>query len=439
MELQQMYKNTSVSNFITQYISLTVVHRAIQRKSVWSKNDMLDYKVSLENNWAVNQVTIADLESSLNISKINNNQTDIEFFTELLNGGYTYISIDGNNRTQYLKSEFTKYNQDYRNAPNNIKKILNSSVNVCVVYNATKNDLHQMVLKINSGKGFNEAEKRNTIDGFISNYIRKVSDKFQTISTKIKGVKSKISRMMDDEMYANFLYFHKNSVSTIDKKNLEYMYRTNTKVDDMNVFEKNLKIWEEVLENVIKFDSVTFTNSKGKQKKSKEAVEKSFAYNLFFLLSELRCKYNYKLIDDKIVEFSEKYLQLENEREKKHTNLETKVCYWSELNRSAVKKIDTKIKMILDDFGDDIHNYFVRLSENRYFSNNDKIVKWVETDGVIKRNDGTTIKVSATQIKNGEFIDSGHIISYNNGGDNTYDNLELQISSDNRENGDKNL
>lgn len=437
MELQQMYKNTSVSNFINQYISVTAVHRAIQRKSVWSKNDMLDYKVSLENNWAVNQVTIADLESSLNVSKMNNNQTDIDFFTELLNQKYIYISIDGNNRTQYLKSEFDKFNQDFRNSPNDVRKILNNNVNICVVYNATKNDLHQMVLKINSGKGFNDAEKRNTIDGVISNYIRKVSDKFQLISTKIKGVKSKITRMLDDEMYANFLYFNKTSVSTIDKHNLEYMYRTETKVDDSNVFEKTLKLWENIIENVINLDSVDYSNSKGKKKKSKDVVDKSFAYNLFFFLCEVQRKYNYKLNDKKIVEFSKRYLELENNRIIKHTNLETKVCYWSELNRSTTKKIDTKLKMILDDFGDEVHNFFFTISEKRTFPKDYRIVKCVETNGVIKRNDGSEIVVRPTQVLNGGFVDSGHIEHYSEGGTDDYDNLQLEVDSDNREKGNR--
>jgi hypothetical protein len=437
MEIQQTFSNTTVSNFIGQTSSLTAVHRALQRKSVWKDSDKTKFKTSLKNNWAVTCVSIADLESSLNRAKMENNLKDIEFFSELINDEYKYVSIDGNNRTQYLVSEYGKYINNFRSATDEIKKILNKNINVCITYNATKYDLHQMILGANSGNPHNEAEKRNAIEGVISDYIRKISDKFISLSSKIKSIKTGMVRMLDDEMYSYFLYFHKHSVSSMKSKNLEDMYRTETKVGDMNLFERRLKNWGKIIERFIEIDTLYYTTSKGKSKKSKESVGKSFTYNLFFFLTELSRKHNYRLNEEKIFEFTEKYRELENERIKKHTNLETKVCYWEEINRSVTSKIDKKVKMILDDFGDDINNYFFKLDENRNFSKNDKIVKWVETDGIIERPDGSIIEVTGTQLLYGECVDSGHIVPFNKGGNDEYDNMQLEISSDNREKGDR--
>jgi hypothetical protein len=117
--------------------------------------------------------------------------------------------------------------------------------------------------------------------------------------------------------------------------------------------------------------------------------------------------------------------------------LETKVCYWSELNRSTTKKIDIKLKMILDDFGDEIHNFFFTISEKRTFPKNYRIVKCIETNGVIKRNDGSEIVVRPTQVLNGGFVDSGHIEHYSEGGTDDYDNMQLEVDSDNREKGNR--
>jgi hypothetical protein len=248
MEIQQTFNVTTVSNFIGQTSSLTAVHRALQRKSVWKDSDKKKFKISLENNWAITCVSIADLESSLNRSKIENNLKDIEFFSDIIKDGYKYLSIDGNNRTQYLVSEYGKYVNDFRSAPDDIKKILNKNINVCVTYNATKYDLHQMMLGANSGNPHNDAEKRNAIEGVISDYIRKISDKFVSLSSKIKSIKSGMVRMLDDEMYSYFLYFHKHSVSSMKSKNLEHMYRTETNIDDSNLFERRL-IFEVPSEN----------------------------------------------------------------------------------------------------------------------------------------------------------------------------------------------
>ena len=436
MESHQTFNVTTVSNFINQTSSLTAVHRALQRKSVWKPIDKKKFKISLENNWAVTCVSIADLQSSLNRAIMENNLGDIEFFSELVNKKYQYVSIDGNNRTQFLVSEYGKYN-DYRNAPDDVKKILNKNMNVCITYNATKNDLHQMILGANSGNNHNNAEKRNAIAGVISDYIRKISDRFISLSSKIKGIKSGMIRMLDDEMYAYFLYFHKHSVSSMRPENLEYMYRTETKVDDTNSFERRLKNWGKIIDRFIEIDTLNYTTSKGKPKRSKQFVGKSFAYNLYFFLTELSRKHNYRLNEEKIFEFTEKYRELENERLKKHTNLETKVCYWDEINRSVTSKIDKKVKMILDDFGDDINRYFFKLDENRNFSKNDKIAKWVDTDGIIERPDGSILEVTGTQLLYGECVDSGHIEHYSKGGTKDYDNMQLEIESDNREKGNR--
>jgi hypothetical protein len=117
--------------------------------------------------------------------------------------------------------------------------------------------------------------------------------------------------------------------------------------------------------------------------------------------------------------------------------LETRVCYWEEINRSVTSRIDKKVKMIMDDFGDEINNYFFKLDENRNFSKNDKIVKWVETEGKIKRPDGSIVEVTGTQVLYGGCIDSGHIVHHTEGGTDEYNNLQLEIDSDNREKGNR--
>jgi hypothetical protein len=432
MGMQKINKNESVSNFIKETSQVTAIHRGIQRESVWTKKNRMDFKENLMNDWVTQPITIADLKSSLDRAIVEKNQIDIEFFSSLINEGYEYLSIDGNNRTQYLVSEYFELSKDYKNTSNEVRQILKKLLNICEVHSATKYDLHRIVLNANSNVGFNDAEKRNTIDGFISNYIRKISDKFETISSKIKGIKANMNRMLDDEMYAQFLYYFKHPVSNISKDNLLSMYKSGEKVVDYLTFEKLLKNWSTILSNIILLNKLVVETSKG-TKKSNDFSEKSVAYNLFFFLCEVKRKYGLKLNEDVIMEFSKRYLELENERLIKHTDLETKVCYWMELNScSTFKKIDTKFSMIYEDFGDEIYDYFYKLDPVRNFTKNDKVVKCVETKGKIIRTDGTIIDVTPSQVLDGGLVHAGHDDGpHIKGCETVYDKMSLQISTDN--------
>jgi CRISPR/Cas system Type II protein with McrA/HNH and RuvC-like nuclease domain len=204
------------------------------------------------------------------------------------------------------------------------------------------------------------------------------------------------------------------------------MYKNNIVLENLQLFEKVLLNWGKVVEYI--------SNIKPSKKPN---VNKSLACNLFYMLWDLSFKHNYKLNDEMISEFSQKYVDLENERLKVSMDLDSGINFWYEMNRYSTKMIDKKVKRIMDDFGDEIMEYFYKLDSVRNFKVEDKLRKCIETDGVVVRLDGSIEVITPLDSMNGNIVEGDHIEPHSKGGDTEYDNLELLITEDNRKKGNK--
>jgi CRISPR/Cas system Type II protein with McrA/HNH and RuvC-like nuclease domain len=128
---------------------------------------------------------------------------------------------------------------------------------------------------------------------------------------------------------------------------------------------------------------------------------------------------------------------LENDRLKVSMDFDSGTNLWYEINRYSSKMIDKKVKRIMDDFGDDITEYFYKLDSVRSFKVEDKLRKCIETDGIVVRLDGSIEVITPLDSMNGNVVEGDHIEPYSKGGDTEYDNLELLITEDNRKKGNK--
>jgi len=413
-----------LKTFINETADLTDVYRGIQRNYVWGEVSKKGYNTSLIKGTAVGSFVLADVQTCFDKAKMNGNVVDMEFFDGFLKRKYEYISIDGNNRTQFILSEYGKHLKNYRDSSDEIRKVLNNEITINVIKYATKVELHQIAIDINSNTSWNKQETRNAILGQVSNYIRGISDMMEPVSLKIKEIN--VNRLGDDEMYATFLYYSQTSISNITPGKLTNMYKCNLVLDNLSLFEKTLTNWGKVVDYI--------SNIKPSKKPN---VNKSLACNLFYMLWDLSFKHNYKLNDDMIQEFSQKYVDLENERLKVSMDFDSGSNLWYEINRNTGKNLDKKVKRIIDDFGDEISNYFYKLDSVRNFKVEDKLRKCIETDGIVIRLDGSVEVITPLDSMNGNIVEGDHIEPHSKGGDTEYDNLGLLITEDNRKKGNK--
>ena len=309
-----------IKTFISEKAQLTDVYRGIQRNFVWGKASIDGYRESLIKKRAVGSFVIADVSTCLDKAKQLNNQSDIKFFEGFLDRGYEFISIDGNNRTQFIVSEYGKYIQDYRSASNEIRSILNHRVKIDKILYATKRELHETAIDINAQTSWNKQETRNAILGPVSDYIRELSEKMEPVSLRIKEIN--VNRLGDDEMLATFLYYTQTSSFNIAPGKLTTMYKNNVELENLRLFEKVLSNWGKVIEFI--------SNVKPSKKPN---VNKSLACNLFYFLWDISFKHNYKLKDDMIGKFSQRYIDLENERLRVSMDFESGTNSWYEMNR----------------------------------------------------------------------------------------------------------
>jgi len=409
-----------LKTFISETSHLTDVYRGIQRNYVWGNKSKEGYNDSLLKGTAVGSFVLADVGTCYERAKMDGNLTDMEFFNDFMEKKFEYISIDGNNRTQFILSEYGKYVRNYRDASVEVRKVLNNEVTINIIKYATKRELHQIAIDINSNTSWNKQETRNAILGPVSDYIRKISEEMEPVSLEIKGLN--IKRLSDDEMYATFLYYSQYMNNNITSKNLTTLYENTSELSDLKLFENVLSNWGEVI----------------KIMSSQEVGRiKSVSHNLFYFLWYLRKRHNYKLNSDKIKSFTDKYVEMENQRLRVSLDTNTGINSWYEINRYSVKNIDKKVKTIYNDFMDYVDVYFYKLDPVRNFKVEDKLRKCVETEGVINKLDGTVDVITPLQSMDGDLIEGDHTIPHTKGGVSKLVNLSLLTKTDNRKKGDK--
>ena len=96
-----------------------------QRRKVWQSYNKNKFLESLTLDRLVNPIAVVEVDSCLKFSEELRDQNSIEYFGQLRNEGYKYVSIDGQNRTKFL-IEFMNnecgVQGSFKDADDNMKK-----------------------------------------------------------------------------------------------------------------------------------------------------------------------------------------------------------------------------------------------------------------------------------------------------------------------------
>ena len=415
MKIKSSTTTTSVRNFVETYTpEKTLILDSIQRGSVWNKSDKDEYYKSIQKGMTPNPIILADLETSLQKAKENESLVDLKKIENWLKQGFEWLSIDGGNRTDFKNEKYQEILEKYgfKNLPKEFKNFLDHNIDVKVFTNLTISEMHELAINVNKGKPWNNAEKRNATEGFISDFVRDCVNLHKSVFATYLN-KSQVARKTPADIVGNFLYYFLHRTDTLNQKTLTSLYQKNN-FDNVEIFKKLLSSWAKIVCEI----------SKSNAKK-----ERALMFNLFCFLSDLRAD-GYELNLEKLSEFTKKYLETENTRILSDEKFTSRNIYWRDLNRHQTY-YKVKSKKIQEDLSEFINDFFIKKDKIRNFSFEDKIQKIKETNGRVENLDGTVIFEEPLNLLNGSVYHADHIYPHAKGGEKDIDNLQFLTKKDN--------
>lgn len=389
-----------------------------QRRDAWTLEDRKEFIDSVYKNMVSNSIILVNVIASHQKAKFHNRHKEIEYFGDLVDKGYEYVSIDGNNRSQTL----VKYHKDELNIVYSHDKdreifLRRKQLPLTVYDSMTLEQMHELGIKINKGKPWNRQEQRNCLYSTISFAIREVSEKYSDITDKINQIKK--SRMGDDELLVMLLYYQ--------------TYKRGGVQDSWDV------MYERESGDVNTFTKVMMELGKTLRSTDKKNIDKSFVYNLYMVLSYLQ-KNNISVKKDSYSEFfkvfhKQEVLRKADKRALYEVNGEQKT--WGDLCRLIATNVDYRLEKILNELLPKVSKITVEKDTKRTFTLTDKIEIWNKSKGDVRvngkvdgkwfnSNDKTThTKLSLLEVLDGKKYVVDHIKPHKDGSKTVIENGEI--------------
>jgi hypothetical protein len=218
---------TTIKQFSEYYDQRHVYYDpAFQRRVVWLALHGWKYTESLTRGWSsYSKIVVVNVRKSLAKALAAGDQVSVEYFEKVLNMGYEYISVDGQNRSKYLEGlinndkktlltgEFIDAdgirvsikNKYFKDLPVRLKdSILNATLDVHEVVVESKSELSELFQSLNAGVPLNEQELRHSSGTPVSDWVRAIREVLAAQLVRIVH-EDKIPRMEDDELAAKML------------------------------------------------------------------------------------------------------------------------------------------------------------------------------------------------------------------------------------------
>jgi len=217
--------NINTDKFLKEYGAGEIYYDPkFQRREVWDIICGNAFLESLTRGWAcLSTIVLADMRKCFKEAKKAGNEASIKYFQDLLNQGFGYISLDGQNRAKYIekfmKNEvtvtgdltdadghvITVKNKFFKDLPTRLRDSIRiSSITVVAIVTGSQEELSIIFRNLNSGVPLNAHEKRHSHPTPIADEVRRLSAKYRDVMRKLVDEKH-IRRMLDDELIAKML------------------------------------------------------------------------------------------------------------------------------------------------------------------------------------------------------------------------------------------
>lgn len=248
---------------------------AFQSQERWNLKDKQDYMTSVLEGRAVTSIILARLKSIVDALELayGENHEDTVFFQKLMDEGYEYVTIDGNNRdrciSDFFDSEFAlaeiEYdigednlptfkadmsNKYYNSLPADMKKIVDDTkINTLLVKESDRKGLADLFIAVNKGMNLNAQERRNAIMCVFGDWVRKLVETLKPGFEKIYTEKA-LNRRHADEMVVTSSVLIAKGIDGVSGADRDEAYSDNSA--SSVVFKKAVvPVLTDILENMI--------------------------------------------------------------------------------------------------------------------------------------------------------------------------------------------
>jgi hypothetical protein len=417
------------SSLIRHLFERAFLDLAFNREKCWEMVQKSNYIKSLILGRAPSKIIVANIAKCLE-KIVDDDGEDYKYFKRLLDLGYEYIAIDGNNRTvtiyEFLKSEVPVPAGTYDlpcgpfklDTPTTLKKLPPSvrewiledlDISICEYVVNSRADLSDLFVVINDGIKLNPQELRNAILCPIAQVIRDISKEYE-MSFKTIYKKLNHRRMIDEQLVRLAVCHTFSPENGISKTDLDSAYTDDSPVYDGLINRGGKKVIESTLKMVGKYADKGFKHP-------------SILLNLFMLTSYI-AKNKLKIIDDK--KFFEWFMVTESKRlgdktiilERRGLNNTYAGC----CSATSSDYLTKRFGVLLMDLYSIPKSIMTDLDPERLFSAYIRRKAWEKQGGVCPRT-GKTIPES--EINNHDLWAADHVIPYSKGGKTELENCEL--------------
>lgn len=217
--------NITVRNFVKKYASDKVYYDpSFQRRVVWGSKTLSRYIRSLTNGTAkLTTIVVVNIRDCLDWARETGDQYSISYYEPLVQQGYIYISLDGQNRSKKIiefinneiavsgsfydvgdpVNEIPIANMFFKDLPPELQlSIYNSMLTVEETGTISRTQLSETFYSLNNGVPLNAQEKRNSIICPISEKVRQLSSRHAKGLARVVK-RELLPRMGDDELVAH--------------------------------------------------------------------------------------------------------------------------------------------------------------------------------------------------------------------------------------------
>jgi|TARA_Y100000114_G_scaffold34856_1_gene30374 hypothetical protein len=213
--------------------------------SRWSKREQKRFLVSVFRGWAPSPLILVDIQACYDYHmEVGIDDESIEYYGTLLDLGYKYVSVDGNNRSitllLFAKNELMLPHGDYtdklnraipvrkgKDRINTINKILKDEfltreISITVYTKIAKSNLYNLFLGVNDGMSLNNQQKRQAHPSLLAQWVRDKRKQYKGALQKF--IKNKAFVVLKgDEFIAKCIAYA--AYDETDKKTLDNVYK----------------------------------------------------------------------------------------------------------------------------------------------------------------------------------------------------------------------
>ena len=434
---------------------------AFQSNTRWGNQANQEYMRSIIEGRAITPITVGDINSILAQLEVTFGPTHIDynFFKDLKDKGFKYITIDGNNRDncvfKFINNQFplalgryesgepdlaeftiTNDNKYYKDLDVNIKNYINHiPLNLCVVVQSTRIGLAELFSNVNKGMVLNGQEKRNAIPckfgQLVRDSVKKHADGFGRLFSKINKNKEtpdekKINRRFPDELIVKtaVIVTH-GTVKGLFSPPLDAAYSDNTA--EVLTFNHTEKIISQLTDFAVKYGKSAF------------AAGGSYDSNMIDLIMLLNHLNKNKVVieDDKAFYnwFSKSQLKrIEDNTEVYSGKTGTNIRTYAGLLRSANPTfLKIREDILIDSISEVPDGILTFRDVNRNYNPKIRYTLWKRQDGKCSI---TGKEIEPRHILDGQVTHIDHNVPHRHGGETTLENARLVYKEANLEKSD---